>query len=393
MPLTATQVSQARPSDKPYKLYDSHGLFLQVTKTGGKYWRMKYRYAGKEKLLAIGVFPEVSLKEARVARESARKLLVDGVDPSLHKQITRQASVMEAESSFEVVANEFLKVKLEGFSHTHIDRTTRAIKRDLMPALAKRPIAEITAPELLAILRKVEKRGAIETANRIKQVAGQIFRFAIATGRAERDVAADLKGALKNPRKSHFAAITEPKEVALLMKAIWAYDATPIVSAALRLSPLLFCRPGELRHMEWAEVNWEENRIELPAEKMKIGEPLIIPLSRQSLDILRELQPHTGHRKFVFPSARGAGRPMSDNAVRLALRSMGYDNETMTPHGFRAMARTLLDEVLGYRVEYIEQQLGHAVRDANGRAYNRTKHLKQRAEMMQAWADYLTPKS
>lgn len=393
MPLTATQVSQARPSDKPYKLYDSHGLFLQVTKTGGKYWRMKYRYAGKEKLLAIGVFPEVSLKEARVARESARKLLVDGVDPSLHKQITRQASVMEAESSFEVVANEFMKVKLEGFSHTHIDRTTRAIKRDLMPALAKRPIAEITAPELLAILRKVEKRGAIETANRIKQVAGQIFRFAIATGRAERDVAADLKGALKNPRKSHFAAITEPKEVALLMKAIWAYDATPIVSAALRLSPLLFCRPGELRHMEWAEVNWEENRIELPAEKMKIGEPLIIPLSRQSLDILRELQPHTGHRKFVFPSARGAGRPMSDNAVRLALRSMGYDNETMTPHGFRAMARTLLDEVLGYRVEYIEQQLGHAVRDANGRAYNRTKHLKQRAEMMQAWADYLTPKS
>ncbi|RAK01656.1 integrase [Aliidiomarina maris] len=389
MPLTATQINLAKPSDKPYKLYDSHGMFLQVSMSGRKYWRMKYRFAGKEKLLAIGVYPEVSLKDARLTRERARKLLIDGIDPSHEKQSKRRISELAAENSFEAVANEYMKVKLEGFSFTHIDRTTRAIKRDLMPALGKRPVSEITAPELLTILRKVEKRGAVETANRIKQVAGQIFRFAIATGRAERDVSVDLKGALKNPKKSHFAAITNPREVVLLMKSIWAYDATPVVSAALRLSPLLFCRPGELRHMEWTEVNWQLRRIELPAEKMKIGEPLVIPLSNQAIQILKDLHPHTGHGKYIFPSARGAGRPMSINAVRLALRSMGYDNETMTPHGFRAMARTLLDEVLGYRVEYIEQQLGHAVKDANGRAYNRTKHLKQRAEMMQRWSDFL----
>lgn len=389
MPLTATQINTAKPADKPYKLYDSHGLFLQVTKTGRKYWRMKYRYAGKEKLLAIGVYPELSLKEARLARENARKLLIDGLDPSLEKQTRQTKQRIAEENTFEAVASEFMQVKLEGLSAMHVDRTTRAIRRDLVPAIGKRVVSEITAPELLAILRRVEKRGAIETAHRIKQVAGQIFRFAIATGRADRDIAADLKGALKSPKKSHFPAITDPKEVKKLMTAIGAYGGTPVVTAALRLSPLLFCRPGELRHMEWAEINWELKRIELPAEKMKIGEPLIIPLSIQALAILTDLKLQTGHGKYVFPSARGLSRPMSDNAVRTALRTMGYDNDTMTPHGFRAMARTLLDEVLGYRIEYIEQQLGHAVRDANGRAYNRTKHLKQRSEMMQVWADYL----
>lgn len=389
MPLTATQINLAKPKEKPYKLYDSHGLYLQISKTGRKYWRMKYRFGGKEKLLAIGVYPEVSLKVAREVREDARRLLFTGVDPSAEKQSKRLASELAIENTFEAVANEFMKVKLEGLSAMHVDRTTRAIKRDLIPAIGKRPIAEVSAPELLAILRKVEKRGAIETAHRIKQVAGQIFRFAVATGRAERDVAADLKGALKSPRKKHFPAITDPKAVKQLMMDIWGYRGTPAVTAALRLSPLLFCRPGELRHMEWAEVNWDESRIELPAEKMKIGESLLIPLSVQAKEILEQLHPHTSHGKYVFPSARGLSRPMSDNAVRTALRTLGYDNDTMTPHGFRAMARTLLDEVLGYRIEYIEQQLGHAVKDANGRAYNRTKHLKQRAEMMQAWSDYL----
>lgn len=389
MALKAAQVDKAPARDKTYKLFDEKGLYLQVTKTGAKYWRMKYRYAGKEKLLSIGVYPEVSLKAARLARDEARQQLSNGIDPSLEKQLKRSLVTTNTENNFGAIALEWAEVKLAGMSHSHVSRTTRNLQNHLIPALGKRPVTEITAPDLLRVLRVIESRGTIDTAHRCKQVAGQVFRYAVATGRADRDVSADLKGALKARQKNHYASITEPKEVGRLLLAIDEFQGTNLVKAALKLSPLLFCRQGELRQLEWSEVNWDESRIEIPAAKMKMREDLIIPLSHQAKDIIEQLQPLTGRGKYLFPSARGGSRPISDNTVRTALRTLGYTNEQMTPHGFRAMARTLLDEVLGYRVEWIEQQLAHTVKDTNGRAYNRTKHLPQRAEMMQRWADYL----
>lgn len=389
MPLTATQVDKAKPQEKDYKLSDEKGLYLLVAKTGSKYWRLKYRFSGKERKLAIGVYPDVSLKDARNARDEARRQLAQGIDPSAEKQARKLASNQAAANSFEVIAREWLAIKMSDKSKRHQDRTRTALERDLFPYIGKKPVNEITAPELLAALRRIEQRGIIETAHRAKQTAGQVFRYAIITGRAERDISTDLQGALRTPVSTHFSAITEPRSVGQLMLAIDGYHGSPTLQAALKLSPLLFCRPGELRQLEWSEVNFDEQRIELPAEKMKIREPHIIPLSKQALAILTDLYPLTGHGKYVFPSARGASRPLSDNGVRTALRSLGYTNEQMTPHGFRAMARTLLDEILNYRVEWIEQQLAHAVKDVNGRAYNRTKHLPQRFEMMQRWADYL----
>lgn len=388
MPLTVAKVKSAKPKEKDYKLSDEKGLFLLVKQNGSKYWRLKYRFAGKERLMALGVFPDTTLAMAQKKRDEARRQLADGIDPMEHRKATKQAHQEAASNSFEVVAREWLQ-KRGKKSESGDKRLTSLLERDLFPNLGKLPIRDITAPVLLKALRKIEARGAIETAHRAKQYAGQIFRYAVATDRADRDPSGDLKAALATPTKTHFAAITTPKEAGKLMAAIDAYQGTPVVCAALKLSALFFCRQGELRHMEWSEVNWEEKRIELPGEKMKIGEPHIIPISRQAIAILKELHTLTGRHRYVFPSARGASRPLSENGVRTALRSMGYDNGTMTPHGFRAMARTLLDEVLGYRVDWIEQQLAHAVRDVNGRAYNRTKYLKQRRDMMQRWADYL----
>jgi integrase len=274
-------------------------------------------------------------------------------------------------------------------SEKHRNRVKRALENDLFPSLGKRPINEITSPELLMALRKIEARGAIETAHRAKQTAGQIFRFGVATGRAKRDPTPDLKEALQNRQKKHFAAITDPKEVGKLLVAIDAFQGTPVVKAALLLSPLLFQRPGEVRAMEWVEINWEEERWEIPVERMKMNQPHIVPLCSQSQELLTALHQLTGRGRYVFPSARGASRCLSENGVRSALRTLGYDNDTMTPHGFRAMARTILDEVLGYPVDWIDHQLAHAVTDTNGRAYNRTAHLPQRRNMMQEWADYL----
>ena len=278
---------------------------------------------------------------------------------------------------------------MECKSNSYHDRTLRILEKDLFPYLGARPIAQITAPELLAVLRRIENRGAVDIAHRAKQTSGLIFRYAIATGRAERDPSRDITGALRNRRKIHHAAITDPKEVGKLLVAIDGYTGTPVVKTALKLSPLLFQRPGEIRHMEWSEINWEQRRWEIPAEKMKMRVDHIVPLCQQALDLLTELQRLTGRGKYVFPSARGASRPLSENGVRVALRTIGYANEQMTPHGFRAMARTILDEVLNYRVDWIEHQLAHAVKDPTGRAYNRTAHLEGRTKMMQAWADYL----
>lgn len=389
MALTTVAANQAKPKDKPYKLADEKGLYLQVMPNGGKYWRLKYRYSGKEKVLALGVHPETGLKEAREKRDEARKLISNGVDPSDVRRAQKAIQGQAEGNSFQAVALEWFAKKMTTKSENYRTRIMRSLEKDLFSVLGSRPIDSISAPQLLAALRKMESRGAIESAHRTKQVAGQIFRYAVATGRAERDPSHDLKGALATHKKKHLAAITDPKEVGKLLVAIDSYTGTPSVKAALQLSPLLFCRPGELRQMEWREIDWDKAQWEIPPEKMKMGQPHIVPLSRQSLDILQEIQRLNGTRRYAFPSARGASRPLSENGVRTALRTMGYDNDTMTPHGFRAMARTILDEVLGFRVEWIEHQLAHAVKDANGRAYNRTSHLEQRKDMMQKWADYL----
>jgi integrase len=387
--LTATAVKQAKPRDKAWKLTDGGGLYLHILTTGARYWRHDYRYAGKRKTLALGVYPEVSLKKARELHQEARDKLSEGIDPGEHRKVEKLTRHITAADSFEAVAREWLQTKMCDKSKSHQDRTSRALEKDLFPYIGSRPISSITAPELLASLRKIEDRGAVETAHRAKQTAGQVFRFAVVTGRAERDPSGDLKGALKDPKKKHLAAITDPAQVGPLMQAIDGYTGTPAVRAALQLSPLVFQRPGEIRRMEWSEIDLEAKRWEIPAERMKMRQPHIVPLSTQALNILREIYPLTGRGKYVFPSARGASRCLSENGVRTALRALGYDNDTMTPHGFRAMARTLLDEVLEFRVDWIEHQLAHAVKDPNGRAYNRTAHLEGRAKMMQDWADYL----
>lgn len=389
MKLTATAVKQSKPGDKDRKLSDGKGLYLLVKASGRKYWRLGYRFHGKQKTLALGVFPEVSLADARSLCNDARKLAQSGADPSDVRRLEKHMGIEAESNSFTLIAAEWFKIKMADKSQSHQDRVWRSLEKNLFPTIGNQPIAQITPPTLLMALRKIESRGAIETAHRAKQIAGQVFRYAIATGRAERDPSLDLRGALKVPGKQHLAAITEPRDVGVLLVGIDAYQGTPTVMAALKLSPLLFCRPGELRHMEWVEINWEEGRWEIPPGKMKMKQPHIVPLSQQALQIIQDIQPLTGRGRYVFPSARGASRPLSENGVRTALRSMGYDNQTMTPHGFRAMARTILDEVLGYRIEWIECQLAHAVKDANGRAYNRTSYFKQRKEMMQKWADYL----
>jgi len=389
MALSATAVKQAKPKAKPYKLADGRGLFLMVNPGGGKYWRFKYRIDSREKLLALGIYPDISLADARIRHQNARDKLARGIDPGEVRKAEKLTRRLAAADTFEAIAREWFATKMHDRSKSHRDRTLRALEKDLFTVLGARPITSITAPQLLSALRLIEARGAVETAHRAKQTAGQIFRYAMVTGRAENDPSAAMNGALKNPKKKHLAAITNPAEVGRLMVSIEGFQGTPVVKAALRLSPLLFQRPGEIRSMEWTEINWNEACWEIPADKMKMRQPHVVPLSTQALAILRELEPLTGRGRYVFPSARGASRCLSENGVRSALRTLGYGNDTMTPHGFRAMARTILDEVLGVRVDYIEHQLAHAVKDANGRSYNRTTHLKGRAEMMQSWADYL----
>ncbi len=389
MPLTATEVKQAKAQETPYKLPDGGGMFLLIKPNGGKYWRYNYRFAGKRKTLALGVFPDTSLAAVRKLHVAARETLAKGIDPGEAKRIERITRYLASADSFEAVAIEWYESKLQDKSDSYRDRTKRLLKKDLYPSLGTRPISQITSAELLMVLRKVEARGAVDMAHRAKQTAGLVFRYAVATGRAERDPSGDLRGALKTKTKKHHAAITEPVQVGKLLLAIDAFQGTPTVKTALQLSPMLFQRPGEIRAMEWAEINWDESRWEIPAEKMKMRQPHIVPLCSQAVDLLKALHLLTGRGRYVFPSARGASRCLSENGVRTALRTMGYDNDTMTPHGFRAMARTILDEVLNYRVDYIEHQLAHAVKDATGRAYNRTSHLPERKKMMQGWADYL----
>jgi integrase len=386
MSLTDKSAANAKPGVKPYRLFDGDGLYLEVATNAAKYWRMKYRFAGKEKRLALGVYPEIGLKKARGRCEDARRLLTEGIDPSEHKRIARASRVGAAANSFEVIAKEWLAKQKPIWATSHWTKIGAMLTRDQYPWLGSRPIAAITPPELLSALRRIEARGAVDTTKRARIVAGQVFRYAVAAGHAQRDPTPELRGAIA---PKHLAAIIDPKEAGQLLLAIENYVGTPVVRAALRLAPMLFVRPGELRAARWSEIDLDAAEWRIPAERMKMRQPHIVPLATQSVHILSDLKPLTGSFNFVFPSHRSPQRPMSENAILVALRAMGYPREVMTGHGFRAMARTILDEVLNYRVDLIEHQLAHAVRDANGRAYNRTAHLDARKQMMQGWADYL----
>jgi integrase len=392
MNLTSIKIKNAKAKDKPYKLYDRDGLFLQIMPSGklspkgSRYWRLKYRFEGRERLLALGIYPEISLAEAREKCSEARKQLKAGIDPGEVKKATKQGV---SSDSFAVVAEEWHSKNIKFWTPGHAETILSRLKRDVFPIIGKRPIGEIKAPEILKALRIVEGRGANETAHRIRSLCGQVFRYAIATGRAERDWAADLRNALEPVKTKHFAALTEPETVSGLLRAIDGYQGSFTVKCALKIASLTYVRSGELRQAEWSEINLDQALWCIPASRMKMREPHIVPLPRQAVEIFSDLKQLTGESRFVFPSGRSFHRAMSENAILAALRRMGYTKEEMTGHGFRAMARTMLDEILHFPPEIIEHQLAHAVRDPLGRAYNRTAHIEQRKQMMQGWADYL----
>ena len=398
--LTDLQCKSATcPPDKKHaRFYDSGGMYLQVSPAGSKRWFWKYRVGDKEKQLALGSYPAVGLMAARKARDAAKVLKDSGQDPVAVRQAERNPPplVPDGGDSFRLVALEWYRIKSGQWSEVHAERMRRQFDRDLFPWIGDRGIGSITRVEILACLRKIEERGAIETADRALMLCGQVWRYAMATGRTDKDVTIGIKDALTPYRGKHFAAITEPSELGTLLRAIQAYRGGPIVRSALQLAPILFQRPGELRGAAWGEMDLDGGLWTIPAMRMKRnkegkehGEVHLVPLPRQAVAILRELHRYTGHQALVFPGERGKGRPISENSVRTALISMGYTPDKQTWHGFRATARTMLAERLEFDPLVIEAQLAHGVRDANGRAYNRTTYLSQRTAMMQAWADYL----
>lgn len=387
MSLTDILIRNAKPKEKSIKLYDGGGLYLEVSPSGGKWWRFKFRHAQKEKRLSVGIYPEISLKRARERRDELRRLLAEGVDPSENRKAMKVARDQSSSNSFEVVAREWFAKNGHDWAKSHAGRAMRLMERDVFPWVGGRPVKDLTAIEILTCLQRIEKRGAVETAHRALQKCGQVMRYAVATGRAERDPTPDLRGALEMVQGGHFAAITEPKRVGELLRAMDGFHGTFIVQCALKLAPLVFVRPGEMRKAKWSDIDMD--KAEWRYLVTKTNTQHVVPLASQAMVLLRELQPLTGSSEYVFPCARSFARPMSDNAVLAALRRMEIPKEEMSGHGFRAMARTILDEVLGFRPDLIEHQLAHAVRDPNGRSYNRTAHLPERRKMMQAWADYL----
>jgi integrase len=393
-PLTELHVRNAKPAPKEFKLYDGGGLFLLVTPTGGKLWNMKYRFNGKESRLSFGAYPAVTLADARQRREEARSLLVNGVDPGKAKKAQRAAQDELTANTFATIAREW-HLHMQGnneWTAEHAKTIMNRLESDVFPWIGSKTITEVTAKEIKAILDRIRSRGVIETARRALTIMGQVYRYAIKTDRAMYDISAGFRGYLPSIGKTrkHMAAVTDPKELAPLLRAIDAYQGGFIAQCALKLLPLLFVRPGELRHMEWSEIDFEAAEWNIPGHKMKMKNPHLVPLSRQALAILEEIKPLTSHTsKYVFPSVRSYDRCMSDNTINASFRRMGFDGDTITGHGFRATARTILDEVLNFPADIIEHQLAHAVRDPNGRAYNRTTKLPQRRNMMQTWADYL----
>lgn len=390
MALTDLFVRKLKHSGKPSgdKYSDGRSLHLLV-KEANKYWRMNYRFDGKYKTLALGIYPEVSLAEARELCADARKLLRAGVDPKQPKIAAHEGPPEVDQNTFEALARQWLAKMEASRSAGTQDKVQTWLEHDLFPFIGSMPVLTIKPRDILGVIQRVEARGAIDSAHRIKQVCGQILRFGVATGWVERDVTPDLKGALVAVPRTNFAAITEPKELAVLLRSINAYNGHVVAVAALKLTPMLFVRPGELRAAEWREFDLDAAEWRIPAAKMKMRLEHMVPLPTQAVEILRELYRVTGHGKFVFPSLRTEQACMSENTINAALRGMGFAKDVMTAHGFRATARTILDEVLNERVDLIEHQLAHRVIDPNGRAYNRTAHLPARAAMMQRWADYL----
>ena len=380
------QVKQAKlaAGQKRRKMADGRGLYLLITKTS-KCWRLDYTFNDKRKTLALGIYPDVSLSMARERHQKARTSIADGIDPAAQKQAEKQATA----DSFEAVAREWIEKQRKSWTTGHTESITSRLENNIYPWLGCTPINNIEPPDLLTVLRKIERRGAIEVAHRVMAVCGQVFRYGIATGRCKRDPVPDLRGALETRKAKHMATITEPKKVGKLMRAIDSFEGSFIVQSALQLLPYVFVRPGELRHAEWPEIDLEESVWRIPAEKMKAGKPHTIPLSKQAVTILRELKPLTGGCKYVFHSVRTPSRPMSENTINAALRRLGYDKSEICGHGFRSMASTLLRDELGFSFDVVEAQLAHQIGSDVERAYNKAQHLQDRAAMMQRWADYL----
>ena len=408
MPLTDTAIRKAMPGPKTRKLSDGKGLYLELSPAGGRWWRLKYRIAGVEKRISLGTYPETSLKAAREKMEEARALVTQGIDPSQARkaakqeaahqdeQAQREAQGLPLHGSFESVAREWFDTRKEEWAPTYAKKIFRRLEVDVFPWLGRLPVPNITPPMVLDMLRKAENRGAIETAHRVLETCGQVFRFAVATGRIESNPARDLKDALRKPMVQHFAAITDPQRFGELLRAIDSYRGTPVVCAALRLMPLMLLRPGELRQAQWDELDLPAATWTVPAARMKrekvgkiYGKPHIVPLPRQAVAIFEALKPLTEHSPYVFRGERSAQRPMSDAAINAALRTLGFSADEVTGHGFRASARTMIVERLGIAESVVEAQLAHSVRDSLGRAYNRTEFMQERVRMMQQWADYL----
>ena len=388
MRLSDVSIKKAKPKDKSYKLTDGGGMYILIETTGGKLWRFDYRFEGKRRTLALGRYPDISLQEARTAHGEARNQLARGINPAALKKAQKAAGKKRAANSFEAIAFEWLEVWKTGKSETYYKQVVSRLKRDILPYIGGRPVAEISAPEALAVCRRIEARGAIDTSHGVKETISMVIRYAIATGRASVDPCLSLRGALKPVRIEHMASVTEPEKVAVLMRAIDYYRGGPVVRAALRFLPLVFVRPGELRMARWKDFDLD--RAEWTYMVGKTNTDHLVPLSRQAIEILRDLHPLTGGGEYVFPHKYRKRRTISVNALNHALQELGFDTKTeITGHGFRSMARTLLAERLKWPPEVIEHQLAHKVPDALGTAYNRTKFLDDRRKMMQAWSDYL----
>lgn len=391
MPLTNTACNNAKIKEKAYKLSDSEGMYLEVMPNGSKYWRLKYRYLGKEKRLALGVFPSISLAEARSKRNEARKLLNSGIDPAEHKRSSKHKAMNDAANTFEAIAREWHSLQTDRWSRAYPSKVMRCFEKNVFPHLGNRPISQIAPPEILECLRKIEKRGSLDVAATTKQLCGQVFRYGIQTGRCERDATADLRGALKSRRTKHYSAI-EAKDIPDFLAALEKNDARLFARTqrAIKLSLLVFARPGEIRQARWSEIDFKTKTWTIPAEKMKMRRDHIIPLSRQTIEILKEQYEETEHIQtdWVFPSQVKPKMPMSDGTVTKAIERIGY-GEKLVAHGFRALARTTIREELGYDSEVIEKQLAHKTKNPLGEAYDRTQFLDKRRKMMQDWADYL----
>ena len=387
MPLTDTAVRNAKPTDKIRRLFDGGGLYLELTPTGSRLWRMKYRYDGKEKRLSFGSYPTIALAEARQRREEAKKLLANGVDPGEHKKAVQAARQDQASNSFEIICREWMATRSDTVEKAQCAKTLSRMENDVFPWIGKKSITAISSPEILSVLKRIDDRGARYTARRTRSEISRAYRYAIATGRAERDPCPDLRDAIPAPKTKNFPSITEPSQVGELLRALEGFRGTFQVRCALLLAPMLFVRPGELRKAEWSGIDLEKGEWRYLITKTQTLH--LVPLASQVVSILRDLHPLTGHGRYLFPG-RDPKKPMSEAAINAALRRLGYNTKTeITGHGFRAMARTILAEELHQKPEVIEHQLGHSVPDALGTAYNRTKFLNERRVMMQIWADYL----